>query len=656
MWGRKIFRTTAFACALFVAALSCGQALAGQAAGPPAQQTDSGASPAADTGKVDQRIVVLPATAPTVRLVAPTMRPRIVVMPATVQPQADQSWFKLRIEILFRKIEKLKLEIAQLKKKTPDAPPAPWPWYLLWPAWLLGILLTTLLVAALIGLVQCIVRAARRARRREALVRYPIHNSKEAERVDPQFAPFVAAKGVEIIPIRGGRLWAHMAYSDVLAQRPDSGAPLWTRCRRSIEHMWSRVVQRPIEPPKAAEPRAALSVTVRDMSASPSMDRIGVDAAQFGGVAPTRKGDQGGKAAAGASLRRYMSSQPEIAPATMQRSYVDGDRLQTTTITFPRVMIDITGSPLAFGVDERFDYLAASITIHPGPLRFVNFTPKEADLFAFTTAQLKTTSSATGNASAGVKPTGTGTAKINAPEATLGIAMTNSQEISRELKSALEARSAGIYDDGQTFLVELRSNEQRRIAGTYSFEMMLEYDPTPVADRQDEDDLACHATFTIVGVERHAIKAGTRGFLHSVPEPEMDDVLREAIVTTGTLCLWEPPEDVADDTRNHNLAIVMNEPDGRYSVSQQIDGEMEWRVIDWGEGPEGSTRVFPDKEARIDFMPINRDESTLEAPSVTVTLLSRAPPYTSPDAAFVAEDAFEDFRVVVGQYRRREAH
>jgi hypothetical protein len=195
---------------------------------------------------------------------------------------------------------------------------------------------------------------------------------------------------------------------------------------------------------------------------------------------------------------------------------------------------------------------------------------------------------------------------------------TLTDELTRDIKSSLEARSAGIMQKGKLFLVELRSNEQRRISGTYSFNVMLEVPSTaqdgPSEDKPTKNEISekkiskgeilrasqpnekcitaevhvaskdgtsedgiltwtasqpnvkyIEAEVRLVGIVRHVVKPGKTVSFERVPEPLNDETFRQVVLYDKKVPLWQFPEPPAGKT-NPNLIVYSNIDEARFIV------------------------------------------------------------------------------------------
>ncbi|MBB6228800.1 hypothetical protein FHS79_002991 [Polymorphobacter multimanifer] len=387
---------------------------------------------------------------------------------------------------------------------------------------------------------------------------------------------------------------------------------------------------------------ANIAVSARDQSVTPAIVPLDAIRSNTGDIAkvlldPKLSAQQKDKLII--QLRDSLLSAPESPSRLVQHG-----QTPTGSIVyhyFPQLTLDLTGTLQSADALDRFDFIAAAIRI-PGnsKARFINFAPKAADLFDFTLGQLKQSASATAKADAGrtgsdVEKAGSTPAvgSTAAQESTrgasfgAGLNFALSDELTRDLRSSLEARSAGILDNGKLFLVELRSNDQRRIAGTYNFDVMLEV-PSDIEKSTAESPVAytlsnpqeteVMAEVRVVGIIRHVARSGQTGIFKKAPEPLNDDVFREVVVRDMLVPLWSfnniPLAQIAE---NFNLTVLANEDDASFSVLDEAS-----KVIGYGTGRFNRLSIPAGTKARIAFNPINRVTTNqafiLEAPAQSV--------------------------------------
>ncbi len=371
---------------------------------------------------------------------------------------------------------------------------------------------------------------------------------------------------------------------------------------------------------------ANIAVSARDQSATPAIVPIDAIRSNTGDIAkvlldPKLSPQQKDKLII--QLRDSLLSAPESPSRLVQHGQTAGGSI--VYHYFPQLSLDLTGTLQSADPLDRFDFIAAAVRI-PGSsqARFINFAPKAADLFDFTLGQLKQSATASAKADAGrtgsdvdkagSTPAAGSTAAQESSRGTsfgAGLNLSLSDELTRDLRSSLEARSAGILDDGKLFLVELRSNDQRRIAGTYNFDVMLEVpsdivtsgvDSAVAYTLSDPQVKEVIAEVRVVGIIRHVARTGQTGVFKKAPEPLNDDVFREVVVRDMLVPLWTfnniPLAQVAE---NFNLTVLSNEDDASFSVIDE-----QGKVIGYGTGRFNRLSIPAGTKARVAFNPINR--------------------------------------------------
>jgi hypothetical protein len=381
---------------------------------------------------------------------------------------------------------------------------------------------------------------------------------------------------------------------------------------------------------------ASIDINVRDQSNTPPLELVNIetDVAKIL-TDPNRSEEQ--KDAQLTSLRDNYRSMPEVHLPLVSRG-VDNQGNEFYYY-FPLVTIDLTGTLNTAETIDRFDYIAAAIRIPKATdATFINFSPKVADLFEFTLGQFKQTASATASATTSNKATTSATTGNNSTGAPgtgtsvggeLGyggsVNFTLTDELTRDIKSSLEARSAGIMKEGKLFLVELRSNEQKRIAGTYSFNVMLQVPSTPQNGHLKNENTTwassmpnvsrIEAEVRVVGIVRHVVKAGKTGVFERVPEPLNDETFRQVVLNDQKVILWKftniPVGQVI-----RNLAVYSNIDGASFIVLDETDG----KKLGHGTGREAHLTVDAKNKVKIVFLPaiVGGDKPVmLTAPNVT---------------------------------------
>lgn len=380
---------------------------------------------------------------------------------------------------------------------------------------------------------------------------------------------------------------------------------------------------------------ASIDINVRDQTNTPPLDLFNIETVTAADVAKvltdhTLTTQQ--KDALLTQLRDNFRGMPETYSRLVSHGAENGKQLY---YYFPQVTVDLTGTLNTAETLDRFDFVAAAIRIPDNTdVSFINFSPKVADLFEFTLGQFKQTASATASASTSNKatvnkPTG-------APEtgASIGgelgyggsVSFTLTDELTRDIKSSLEARSAGIMKKGKLFLVELRSNEQKHIAGTYSFNVMLQV-PSTAEVRHSKDGKttwtssipkvkSIEAEVRVVGIVRHVVKPGTTGVFERVPEPLNDETYRQVVLHDQRVTLWKFTDvPISNASIDSNLTVYSNIDGASFIVVDQTNG----KKLAQGTGREAHVNVNTKSKVKVIFVPaiVGGDKPVvLKAPEV----------------------------------------
>jgi hypothetical protein len=367
---------------------------------------------------------------------------------------------------------------------------------------------------------------------------------------------------------------------------------------------------------------ASIDINVRDQSNTPPLELFNYETANASDIfkiLTNPSSNDGQKRSQLLQLRNNYRSMPETDLSYVRHSFISGKELY---YYYPRITIDLTSTLNTAETLDRFDYIAAAIRIPDcTDAKFINFSPKAADLFEFTLGQFKQTAAAKASASTNNKVTANATTGNNSTGAAgtgtsvggeLGyggsVDFTLTDELTRDLKSSLEARSTGIMKKGKLFLIELRSNEQKRISGTYSFNVMLEVPSTPAPGQLENK----HTTFLssepntkyikaevrVVGIVRHVVKPGKIGIFEQVPEPLNDVTFRQVVLHDQNVTLWEFT-DIPISYFPRNLAVYSNIDGASFSIVDEISGE----ILDQGSGREAHFVVDVKKTVKVIFMP-----------------------------------------------------
>lgn len=437
---------------------------------------------------------------------------------------------------------------------------------------------------------------------------------------------------------------------------------------------------------------ANIDINVRDQSNTPALESFNIQTAITSDVFKilvNPNSNQNQKDKQIFEARYSYRTMPETDSAFVSHGYDENGK--EVFYYFPRITIDLTSTLNTAETLDRFDYIAAAIRIPADTeAKFINFSPKAADLLEFTLGQFKqtaaakasantsnkvTTNATTGNNSTGAAGTGTSVGGEIGYGGSVDFTLTD--ELTRDIKSSLEARSAGIMQNGKLFLVELRSNEQKRISGTYSFSVMLQVPSTAQSgsskdesskkkitkgkalgtsqsnekcitvedhvaseDKASEDKTSKDAILTwttsqpnvkritaevrLVGIVRHVVKPGTIGLFEQAPEPLNDETFRQVVLYEKNVPLWEFPE-LPAGKMNTNLTVYSNIDEASFIVKDECND----KKLGYGTGREWSFSILPNDakhKVKILFLPaiIGGDKHViLTAPDITGITLGR---------------------------------
>lgn len=230
---------------------------------------------------------------------------------------------------------------------------------------------------------------------------------------------------------------------------------------------------------------------------------------------------------------------------------------------YPRISLDFSAEVLSPNLEDRFSSLAVVVLLHQQDydrgVRFLDFSPKGADILEYTRGQFKQNSQIQGKATYGRTASDKETTTETAPglsnvaeqlqSATLGgdISYTYSEAYERDLKDALIKRTYAIVENGQGFIADYRSLRNMKVGGTYNFDLMVEI-PSTVESSEDDTSYTMNpivgdllkADFYMIGVVRHVYDRGLTGVFNRVPESENDDVYEEVVTRIlPEATLWE---------------------------------------------------------------------------------------------------------------------
>ena len=347
--------------------------------------------------------------------------------------------------------------------------------------------------------------------------------------------------------------------------------------------------------------------------------------------------------------RRFtiLVNQPDLHDSTTTHLYDEGIPAYRY---FPRVSVDFSSSIGAASPLDRIAFLLLVVQLKlddecarqcgnsgQEQIRFLNFSPKEADFVDFTRGQFTQAFQASTNASFGATTTESDGSNAATTQNSIGWtpSVSFSESYVSNLADAIERRSTGLLDE-QTFYAAFRSLREVRIGGTYNFDLMLEV-PSKKGAKSDTSGVVSYpwepiadevrADVYMIGIVRHVYDRGhlRSGFwgLSKVPEPENDDVYEQVVVKrVPNVLLWKSKELdwVASQDRAYRCVVEVftNRPDATF-VATDDQGD----VVAIGRGTQALLRV-PEAEGRcsttITFVPIvlsggATSELTVPAPS-----------------------------------------
>ncbi len=371
---------------------------------------------------------------------------------------------------------------------------------------------------------------------------------------------------------------------------------------------------------------ARVGVSVRDQTNTPALDYLNVETTSVADINKflAEHPDAAAQEKFLTALKDHSREMPESYSRLVRHSAENVGPLQGFLYHyFPQVTIDLTAALNSAQLSDRFDYVAAAIRIPDGVhARFINFSPKAADFFDFTLGTLKQTASLTAAATAGrtsgtsqtatdTRTTGLQNVLGTTGGGTFGASLSGSlsDEFTRDLKSSLDSRAAGIFDNGRVFMIALRSNDQRRIASTYTFNLMLE-EPATLQHHVGKAfdtwqsipmDKAIDVEIRTIGIIRHVIVPGRTGVLKRVPESLNDESFHEVVVHESKVPLWRfnnVPTGTADEITN--FVIYTNRSDASFSAFS----DKTKKLIFHGSGIEARTLLPTGEPVTLKFHPI----------------------------------------------------
>lgn len=289
-----------------------------------------------------------------------------------------------------------------------------------------------------------------------------------------------------------------------------------------------------------------------------------------------------------------------------------------TYFFYPRVQFDFSSKLNTPSELDRFEYLGIVLKVsdtesqQDAKVRIIDFQPKAADIVEFTRGEL--TQKAELDAKAAISSQGVSkVTKGTATKSTAGdtsstgaeqtqtatrspdVGLSMSETYVNALKDSIDARSAGILEEGRVFFAAFRSIKTKRIGGTYSFDLMLE---VPSSTREEGNGVyssqpclkEVRVDASLIAVVRHVYKRGMTGWWTRVPEPDNDRTYLQVMTKSiKNLQLWAF-SGVAWTTREamkpveHAVLVLTNRSDARFVVKDS-DGKI------LGDGAGSSAKI-----------------------------------------------------------------
>jgi hypothetical protein len=298
---------------------------------------------------------------------------------------------------------------------------------------------------------------------------------------------------------------------------------------------------------------AELSATIRDRSAMPPFLPVDSSKVLLEKIATIYTGDEKLPEEKEHLLRSRLLNVPDLIPTTTLHHKEDG---RDVYFYYPRVQIDFSSRLLTNSQLDRFDFLGMVVKIKNDEthgeysVRFVDFSPKDADFVEFTRGQFTQQSQLQAKGTGGLAPSvsqetttpisGIGNStvnKVSARTTTLDgeLSYTLTEGYVSELKDAIEKRTTSILNNGELFVSEFRAIREKRIGGTYTFDLMLEVpaeikkEKTPHTYSSQPITKQIKVDIYIVGVVRHVYKRGMKGLFIKGPESENDNVYETVV-------------------------------------------------------------------------------------------------------------------------------
>jgi hypothetical protein len=153
-----------------------------------------------------------------------------------------------------------------------------------------------------------------------------------------------------------------------------------------------------------------------------------------------------------------------------------------------------------------------------------------------------------------------------------------------ELKDAIEKRTTSILNNGKLFVSEFRAIREKRIGGTYNFDLMLEVpaeikEETPSTYSSQPITKQIKVDIYIVGVVRHVYKRGLKGLFIKGPESENDNVYETVVwKVLEDRVLWTFQDDTwiqrdSIESPQVKITVTTNRDDANF-ILKDSDGKL----------------------------------------------------------------------------------
>ena len=390
-----------------------------------------------------------------------------------------------------------------------------------------------------------------------------------------------------------------------------------------------------------------LDATTRDRSASPPFVPIDLTSLLTGQIAELALNadlKDKKKIELEEFLKARLLNQPDIYNATVLHHRDQNGR--AVFYYYPRIAIEFSSSLLTTSPLDRFSFLGMAIRLRPSRIasqngdkvRIINVAPKAPDIAEYTRGQLTTKNEVTAKSALGRTasdvstlgeniagdPVSTAEQEQRTRGSSFGadLAFTYSETYVNNLLDSIEARTVGLHEGGSVFIAEYRSIKNKRIGGTYTFDVMIEVPsnimscnpaviPGCVGGTYTSEPITTSlvADFYLVGVVRHVHKRGFTGFFVKVPEPENDHTYQQAVFFAKQgVPIWQftnEPFGGVDflDENPFTLTVVTNREDARFVVKADSDD----RILGSGKGTQAKItlkRGTNDVDASVEFLDV----------------------------------------------------